>query len=538
VRTTGRLRGWSAIARRIEVELVADATKLQRGFAQATTAAKKWDRQMKQTTAASKSATASLGAVAIGWQTAVAGGALLLAKRFVAASRNAEIVLGQTRVGLSDAGLSWQQYGKQIEDASTRISNSSAFDDEAVLQSFAVFVRGQKDVTRSLQLTELAADIARARYIDLEQATKIVTQASMGNVGALRRQGVMIDKNATAAEALDQLLQTYTGHAKTYADSATGSSEKLAVAWENLAETTGGPLSNALANLADQLTIIVGLMQKTKDLSESIPDGGFLGKVLKGAATGILPGFALPGIVGALGGGRGGALGPATPTTMPVPPTSRFFFGKTPEMGAGSFFDAIDNIVAFTTKWVEVGRKFDEASKAWEAKQKAAAARRDRMQLQRERFRQGLANQWGWLEFGVERAGATKTLADDRRALHKQEAWLKNRIAHEGRTLRLVSDLWRVRQQIRDLNKKKAKDGDPLAGLMQVSSKRLAQTLAAGTGLGPGGMGRLQANIAGAEIQPVHSYVVLDGRVVASSVSTHQTRGGARTARQTSGFRG
>jgi hypothetical protein len=159
------------------------------------------------------------------------------------------------------------------------------------------------------------------------------------------------------------------------------------------------------------------------------------------------------------------------------------------------------------------------------------------MELQRDRLRTGRQNQLDWLEFGVERADATGKKARIVAALRKEEAWWKARIAHEGRKFELVQGYWRTRQRIRDLNKKES-NKDPLAGLMQVSSKRLAQTLAAGTGLGPGGMGRLQANIAGAEIQPVHSYVVLDGRVVASSVSTHQTRGGARTARQTSGFRG
>jgi hypothetical protein len=525
------------LARRIEIELVADATKLQRGFAQATTAAKKWDRQMKQTTAASKSATASLGAAAIGWQTAVAGGALLLGKQFVAAARDAEVILGQTRVALADAGLSWEQYGKTIEAASTRISDSSAFDDEAVLQSFQTFVRGQKDVARSIQLTELAADVARGRYIDLEQATQLVNKAAMGQVGALRRAGIQIDKNATSAEALDALLKAYSGSAKTYADSATGSSEKLAVAWENLAETAGGPLSLALANLADQLTIIVGLMQKTKDISESIPDGGFLGKVLKGAAQGIFPGFALPGLLGGAGGGRGGAAGPATPATYPVPPTSKFFFGKTPEMGAGSFFDAIDNIVNFTTKWVNAGKRFGDAQKRFAETQKKLAAERERMQLKRQRILAGRENALGWLDFGLEKAETTKSNADNLRVLRKREALIKSWIRTEGRTLNLVRELWRTRDQIRNLNKSKS-DVDPLAGLMQVSSKQLANVLAAGTGLGAGGIGRLRANIAGAEIQPVHSYVVLDGRVVASSVSTHQTRGGARTARQTSGFRG
>lgn len=143
----------------------------------------------------------------------------------------------------------------------------------------------------------------------------------------------------------------------------------------------------------------------------------------------------------------------------------------------------------------------------------------------------------GWIDFAIERAAATKSSRDDRRRLREKEKFLKGLIAHEGRTLELVSELWRTRQRIRDLNKKNAA-GDPLAGLMQVSSKRLANMLAAGTGLDVAGRRRLGANIAGAEIQPLHIHVEIDGREVGRAVSRDQARTGRRTARQTSGFRG
>ena len=65
---------------------------------------------------------------------------------------------------------------------------------------------------------------------------------------------------------------------------------------------------------------------------------------------------------------------------------------------------------------------------------------------------------------------------------------------------------------------------DPLAGLRQVSSKRLANILAAGTGLNAQGRRTLGMNIAGAEIQPVHVHVHLDGREVATVVSKQQAR--------------
>jgi hypothetical protein len=73
---------------------------------------------------------------------------------------------------------------------------------------------------------------------------------------------------------------------------------------------------------------------------------------------------------------------------------------------------------------------------------------------------------------------------------------------------------------------------------MQVSSARLASILAAGTGLGARGRAILGANIAGAEIQPLHVHVNIDGREVGRAVTADQARSGRRTASQTSGRRG
>jgi len=73
---------------------------------------------------------------------------------------------------------------------------------------------------------------------------------------------------------------------------------------------------------------------------------------------------------------------------------------------------------------------------------------------------------------------------------------------------------------------------------MQVSSSRLAGILAAGTGLDARGRRILGANIAGAEIQPLHVHVNIDGREVGRAVTQDQARTSRRTANQTSGRRG
>jgi hypothetical protein len=167
-----------------------------------------------------------------------------------------------------------------------------------------------------------------------------------------------------------------------------------------------------------------------------------------------------------------------------------------------------------------------EAQIAADLKQKQAdAAQKIKDQIQAAR-----QERLGWLDFAIERAGATQTIRDDLAAFRAKEKFLQSLIRKEGRTLELVSELWRVRQQIKDLNKKNAGTGDPLAGLFQVGSARLANILAAGTGLGAAGRRRLGFNIAGAEIQPVHVHLNLDGREVASVVTKQQTRAGNRTA--------
>lgn len=210
-----------------------------------------------------------------GLAAAGAGAAALGLKSSLDAAKEAQVVLGQTQVALEDAGLSWAAYGDQVQQVSQQISRASAFDDEAVMQSFSVFVRGQKDVGKALGLSALAADVARARYMDLDAATQLVNKAAMGQTGALRRAGIQIDKNATSTQALDALQRAYGGAAERYAASAAGAQDRLRVSVENLQESMG---SGALP----VLTEFAGMLATSAD------NAGRLAETLKGVS---LPGL-------------------------------------------------------------------------------------------------------------------------------------------------------------------------------------------------------------------------------------------------------
>jgi len=162
-----------------------------------------------------------------------------------------------------------------------------------------------------------------------------------------------------------------------------------------------------------------------------------------------------------------------------------------------------------------------------------AAAADKRKQAQQE----AIENMFGWLQLGIERADLTKTSSDNIRAWKRYQAAIKEQIKIQGNTLDLARELLRTQLALQDLGKKAA-DVDPLAGLMQVSSRQLANILAAGTGLGARGRGILGANVAGLEMRPMYVGVNIDGREVGRAVTRDQSRTGRRTARQTSGFRG
>jgi hypothetical protein len=174
------------------------------------------------------------------------------------------------------------------------------------------------------------------------------------------------------------------------------------------------------------------------------------------------------------GGGSGAAKAPPG-LTGPVGPRSRNagpagprgpVTGTETAGSATPFFNAIDNIVKFTTKWVDVGKKFADA-------QKAAEAYQTRMETKR-----------GWLDFGISRALATDAVKDDLAAYAKLEAFLKERIRQEGRTFELVKDLWTVQQAVRDINKdqaRKAREARADAARKQAEQLKQAREAAAET---------------------------------------------------------
>lgn len=278
------------------IEVAGDSRKLDRTLKQTETKTKRWARQMEGISAASGLGGGLFGLGKGGALVAGAGGGLLALKSLLSAAAESQQVLGQTKVALEDTGLSWAKYGDQIEIAVAKQSKLG-FDDEALLRTFSTFERRTGDVTRSLKLNALAADVARARYIDLESAAAIVLKASLGQAGALRRIGIEAKTGSTGIELITLLTQKYGGAATKAGDDQLTANARVATSFGNLKEQLGKGLLPAATKFADNLsaaadsaTVIVQELQKIP-----APGGGkksFFGKLFEADSLRQLTAFA------------------------------------------------------------------------------------------------------------------------------------------------------------------------------------------------------------------------------------------------------
>lgn len=251
---------------------------------QATRAARGLDRahdQQRRSTLGLRGSVVGLAAAYVGTQ-----GLLTAFRSVLGAARESELVLGQTQVALENAGLSWARYGKRIEEV-IKAQSRLGFDDEQLLKTFSTFIVRTGDVEKSLRLNALAADVARGRYIDLEQAAQLVLKASLGQAGALRRLGIDAKKGADATQLLTLLTDRYAGRARAAAETGIGAQDRLNVAWENAQEIVGGALVPIVSEYSDRITRFLDDADNQEELQRrvnaALSDGAAIVRGLAGA---------------------------------------------------------------------------------------------------------------------------------------------------------------------------------------------------------------------------------------------------------------
>lgn len=242
----------------------------------------------------------SVGKVAGVAGLAIASGIAVGLTKSVGAAKEAEVAQVSLESALKSAGVSFKDHASQIDNAIQLTSKLAALDDEDLSESFSKLVRTTGSVTQATTGMNLAADIARARHVSLEAATKSVERAFVGSAQGLRRYGVVVgpvtdeqdklklsidalkermkganaatkdaielrikelaatkpnaialDNQATGLKAVAEAQKQFKGSAEAYGKTSAAASERFNVALENLQERVGQKLLPVLAKLTN-----------------------------------------------------------------------------------------------------------------------------------------------------------------------------------------------------------------------------------------------------------------------------------------------
>ena len=118
-------------------------------------------------------------------------------------------------------------------------------------------------------------DLARAKTIDLETATNLVSQALSGNGRVLAAYGISIKDAATPLEALRELQSAVGGQAEAFAGTFQGQMAILEESVSNLKDSIGGALLEAINPLLKELTTWAAkpeTQQKFKEISAAVKE--------------------------------------------------------------------------------------------------------------------------------------------------------------------------------------------------------------------------------------------------------------------------
>lgn len=131
------------------------------------------------------------------------------------------------------------------------------FDDETAAESLAKLYQRTGDLTKATELNNIAMDLARAKNMDLAQASQMVNLVMSGNARALKEFGIEIDETLPPMAALGVLAEKVAGQSEAFADTFQGKMMIMSEATSNLKDAFGAALIEGLQPFVDTMLIWV-----------------------------------------------------------------------------------------------------------------------------------------------------------------------------------------------------------------------------------------------------------------------------------------
>lgn len=205
-----------------------------------------------------------ISASSVGKTFTIAGGAITGALGFaIKAAAEAQTQMAQVSIitdSLGDvaakAGIGIGDLQKQfvdIGDSAVRLG----FDNEAVSLSMARLAKSTGDVGVAQKATALAMDLARAKGIDLESATKAINLALQGSPKILREYGIELGENASKTEILSALTESFGGTAEKMTGTLAVQIDSLQQQFGNIVEAVGEQLLPILTDLLKKIQPVI-----------------------------------------------------------------------------------------------------------------------------------------------------------------------------------------------------------------------------------------------------------------------------------------
>jgi hypothetical protein len=154
---------------------------------------------------------------------------------------------------LTNLGLGFES--TRVADFIQKLEKTTGVLDEQLRPAFANIVRATGDVAKSQELLNLALDISAGTGRDLSSVSLALSKGYLGQTTALGRLGTGLSKAELAsgnfATIQAKLTKLFAGQAATAADSYKGKIAKLNVAFDNMKETVGKGMIDALTTLSN-----------------------------------------------------------------------------------------------------------------------------------------------------------------------------------------------------------------------------------------------------------------------------------------------
>jgi hypothetical protein len=227
-------------------------------------------------------------------------------KQAVDAAQKLQVAQGQLSVSLKDSGLSWGQYGRQINAALEEQVKTTAFTRDELTTVLATNIRTFGNVDQALRANAVAADVARAKNIDLATAQQLIQKAALGQSGSLRQLGInyvkttantdalkastkyaseqqkeaakAADAQANALGILDAVSRRFHGNAARYLQTTAGKEALFNAELTQSKEIIGQALLPTINHLLDRLSAWLDKMNRTgrlqHDVNKVVHDGG------------------------------------------------------------------------------------------------------------------------------------------------------------------------------------------------------------------------------------------------------------------------